>query len=260
MWMLCDREPVMNWSDRRVTLLGDAAHPMLQYLAQGAGQAIEDAVVLREALRCATPRAMSPRPLSSIERARYLRTARVQLTARFYGDIYHASGVTRELRNRLFQSGTESTGFLGLQWMYDAMTRSSCFGAHDIVFGSPRADRDHVPDPISWIRNLFDWPDGPVRRASRGGGRELQQRCRYEGQPDAKREQDRPAHRQDGGEPVDRGLGPAGDKVPPHRECGEHDRDAHQDGRELARVPRRCRGEHGRSKNGRPKRRPTQPP
>ncbi|MEP6791094.1 MAG: FAD-dependent monooxygenase, partial [Ramlibacter sp.] len=41
MWVLCDREPVKNWSDRRVTLLGDAAHPMLQYLAQGAGQAIE---------------------------------------------------------------------------------------------------------------------------------------------------------------------------------------------------------------------------
>ncbi|MBW8723358.1 MAG: FAD-dependent monooxygenase, partial [Polaromonas sp.] len=51
MWVLCDREPVKNWTDRRVTLLGDAAHPMLQYLAQGAGQAIEDAVVMREALR-----------------------------------------------------------------------------------------------------------------------------------------------------------------------------------------------------------------
>ena len=51
MWPLCDREPVKTWTDRRVTLLGDAAHPMLQYLAQGAGQAIEDAVVLREALR-----------------------------------------------------------------------------------------------------------------------------------------------------------------------------------------------------------------
>ena len=51
MWVLCDREPVKNWTDRRVTLLGDAAHPMLQYLAQGAGQAIEDAVVLGEALR-----------------------------------------------------------------------------------------------------------------------------------------------------------------------------------------------------------------
>ena len=51
MWVLCDREPVQNWSQGRVTLLGDAAHPMLQYLAQGACMAIEDAVVLGAALR-----------------------------------------------------------------------------------------------------------------------------------------------------------------------------------------------------------------
>ena len=44
--MLCDREPIKEWSKGRVTLLGDAAHPMLQYLAQGGCMAIEDAVVL----------------------------------------------------------------------------------------------------------------------------------------------------------------------------------------------------------------------
>ena len=48
MWVLCDREPVKNWTKGRVTLLGDAAHPMLQYLAQGACMATEDAVVLAE--------------------------------------------------------------------------------------------------------------------------------------------------------------------------------------------------------------------
>ncbi len=48
MWVLCDREPVKNWTQGRVTLLGDAAHPMLQYLAQGACMATEDAVVLAE--------------------------------------------------------------------------------------------------------------------------------------------------------------------------------------------------------------------
>ena len=48
MWVLCDREPVKDWSKGRVTLLGDAAHPMLQYLAQGACMATEDAVVLAE--------------------------------------------------------------------------------------------------------------------------------------------------------------------------------------------------------------------
>jgi salicylate hydroxylase len=125
MWVLCDREPVKNWTDRRVTLLGDAAHPMLQYLAQGAGQAIEDAVVLREALRLA--RGDVPLAFQKYQQARYLRTGRVQLTARFYGDIYHAAGVQRELRNQLFQGGQESAGFAGLKWMYDGIEPSKLF-------------------------------------------------------------------------------------------------------------------------------------
>ena len=123
MWVLCDREPVKNWSVGRVTLLGDAAHPMLQYLAQGAGQAIEDAVVLGAALR-----ATAGNPglaFRKYQQVRYLRTGRVQLTARFYGDIYHASGVQRELRNQLFQSGKESAGFAGLKWMYDGIDPAS---------------------------------------------------------------------------------------------------------------------------------------
>jgi salicylate hydroxylase len=125
MWVLCDREPVKNWSDRRVTLLGDAAHPMLQYLAQGAGQAIEDAVVLGEAL--AHTQGKVEEAFLAYQQARYLRTGRVQLTARFYGDIYHASGVTRELRNRMFQSGEESAGFAGLKWMYQGIDPRNLF-------------------------------------------------------------------------------------------------------------------------------------
>ena len=125
MWVLCDREPVKNWTDRRVTLLGDAAHPMLQYLAQGAGQAIEDAVVLREALRFT--HGDVPLAFQKYQQVRYLRTGRVQLTARFYGDIYHAAGVQRELRNQLFQSGNESAGFAGLKWMYDGIEPSKLF-------------------------------------------------------------------------------------------------------------------------------------
>lgn len=125
MWVLCDREPVKNWTDKRVTLLGDAAHPMLQYLAQGAGQAIEDAVVMREALR--HTRGDLPLAFQKYQQARYLRTGRVQLTARFYGDIYHAAGVQRELRNQMFQSGAESAGFAGLKWMYDGIEPSKLF-------------------------------------------------------------------------------------------------------------------------------------
>jgi 3-hydroxybenzoate 6-monooxygenase len=125
MWVLCDREPVKNWSDRRATLLGDAAHPMLQYLAQGAGQAIEDAVVLGEALR--VTQGDIGQAFQKYQQARYLRTGRVQLTARFYGDIYHAAGVQRELRNQLFQSGKESAGFAGLKWMYEGIDLKNLF-------------------------------------------------------------------------------------------------------------------------------------
>jgi len=125
MWVLCDREPVKDWSRGRVTLLGDAAHPMLQYLAQGAGQAIEDSVVLGEALRHTG--GDFERAFRLYQQERYLRTGRVQLTARFYGDIYHASGVTRELRNRMFQGGQESAGFAGLKWMYEGIDPQRLF-------------------------------------------------------------------------------------------------------------------------------------
>ena len=116
MWVLCDREPVASWSRGRVTLLGDAAHPMLQYLAQGACMAIEDAVTLGKAIT--HTQGDLPAAFAAYETARYLRTGRVQLTARLYGDIYHASGVARELRNALFRSGEESAGFLGQGWLY----------------------------------------------------------------------------------------------------------------------------------------------
>ena len=125
MWVLCDREPVKNWTDGKVTLLGDAAHPMLQYLAQGAGQAIEDAVVLGAALEHHAGDFAAA--FQAYQSARYLRTGRVQLTARLYGDIYHAAGVTRELRNAMFQSGTESAGFAGLQWMYQGIDLEQLF-------------------------------------------------------------------------------------------------------------------------------------
>ena len=100
---------------------------MLQYLAQGAGQAIEDAVVLREALRHADGDVAEA--FQKYQAVRYVRTARVQLTSRFYGEIYQAAGIHRRLRNRLFQSGTESAGFAGLAWMYNGFDPPRLFTA-----------------------------------------------------------------------------------------------------------------------------------
>ena len=116
MWVLCDREPVKNWSKGRITLLGDAAHPMLQYLAQGACQATEDAVALAEAM------AEQPENLAAAfeayQNARYLRTGRVQIMARVYGEFYHARGVTAELRNIMLGARTPEQGYDGIAWLY----------------------------------------------------------------------------------------------------------------------------------------------
>ncbi len=116
MWVLCDREPVKEWTKGRVALLGDAAHPMLQYLAQGACMATEDAVVLAEQA------AAHPDDLPSAFRAyvqqRYLRTARVQIMARVYGDFYHARGPAAELRNQMLAGRTPEQSYNGVAWLY----------------------------------------------------------------------------------------------------------------------------------------------
>ena len=116
MWVLCDREPVKNWSQGRVTLLGDAAHPMLQYLAQGACMATEDAVVLAEKV-AAKPDDL-PTAFHEYEQARYLRTGRVQIMARVYGDFYHARGVTAELRDMALADRTPQQSYDGIDWLY----------------------------------------------------------------------------------------------------------------------------------------------
>jgi salicylate hydroxylase len=116
MWVLCDREPVKNWTKGRVTLLGDAAHPMLQYLAQGACMATEDAVTLAEKV-AASPDDL-PAAFKAYEQERYLRTARVQIMARVYGDFYHARGVTAELRDLALAGRTPQQSYDGIAWLY----------------------------------------------------------------------------------------------------------------------------------------------
>lgn len=116
MWVLCDREPTDVWSKGRITLLGDAAHPMLQYFAQGACMAVEDAVCLADKVTESGQDFAAA--FQAYERERYLRTGRVQLMARFLGDIYHAEGVARELRNQALSQRTPQQSHDGLAWLY----------------------------------------------------------------------------------------------------------------------------------------------
>lgn len=115
-WVLCDREPVKTWSKGRVTLLGDAAHPMLQYLAQGACQATEDAVVLAEKV-AAQPDDL-PAAFQAYQQQRYLRTGRVQIMARVYGEFYHARGVAAELRDMMLSGRTPHQSYDSISWLY----------------------------------------------------------------------------------------------------------------------------------------------
>ncbi len=118
MWVLCDRDPVKNWSKGRVTLLGDAAHPMLQYLAQGACMATEDAVCLAHHAAANNDAADA---FLAYQADRYLRTARVQMTARLYGDIYHAAGPVAELRQMMLSGRSAEQAYNGMSWLYSGV-------------------------------------------------------------------------------------------------------------------------------------------
>lgn len=119
MWVLCDREPVREWSKGRVTLLGDAAHPMLQYLAQGANMATEDGVVLAACVGLSGGNIEAA--FKRYQDERYLRTARVQTTARFYGDVFHVAGVMRELRNAWLGEPSAGPPGQAMAWLYDGI-------------------------------------------------------------------------------------------------------------------------------------------
>jgi salicylate hydroxylase len=117
LWVLCDRDPVENWVDGRVALLGDAAHPMMQYMAQGACMAMEDGVCLAEMVAAHPGRV--PAALEAYRDRRVLRTARVQLQSRAMGDhVYHPSGPHARLRNEILSAKSAEQWMDNLAWLY----------------------------------------------------------------------------------------------------------------------------------------------
>lgn len=116
LWVLCDRDPVLEWTDGRVALLGDAAHPMLQYFAQGACMAMEDAVCLSEELAAGGELEAA---LGRYRDRRRLRTARVQLQSREIGQhVYHPAGAHAELRNAVMRARTAEEWYDQIDWLY----------------------------------------------------------------------------------------------------------------------------------------------
>lgn len=112
-WGLYDRDPLPRWTSGRLTLLGDAAHPMLPHLGQGANQAIEDGVALAVLLAGADA-ASAPRALQAYEDLRRTRTTDVQLGARANGRRYDSSYDDLAVRDREI---AESVRFR--LWLYD---------------------------------------------------------------------------------------------------------------------------------------------
>ncbi len=117
LWVLCDRDPLEKWIDGRVVLLGDAAHPTLQYFAQGACMALEDAVCLSHMLSAYPDDHATA--LQHYLSQRFERTARIQLQSRAIGEhIYHPDGEHARLRNAIMSAKTSDDYYRDLEWLY----------------------------------------------------------------------------------------------------------------------------------------------
>jgi 3-hydroxybenzoate 6-monooxygenase len=118
-WPMLDRLPMPDWARGRLALLGDAAHPMLQYLAQGACQALEDADALAEELATAAQAGLPPAEgLARYAARRAPRAMRVQRTARTWGEIWHVDGVAKLIRDELLID-RDVADHRHVAWLYD---------------------------------------------------------------------------------------------------------------------------------------------
>jgi 2-polyprenyl-6-methoxyphenol hydroxylase-like FAD-dependent oxidoreductase len=114
-WPAADRPPAIRWGEGPVTLLGDAAHPALPYLAQGAVMALEDAVVLGH---CIATEPTISQAFRAYERQRRPRVARLARLSRRQGRVYHLSGPMRLARNAVMSAMPPGLFLKQLDWLY----------------------------------------------------------------------------------------------------------------------------------------------
>lgn len=113
-WPMFDRPPKAGWSQGNITLVGDAAHPMFQYLAQGACQAMEDATVLARSIAKAPDIKTA---FASYEAERYPRASMVQTRARLFGEFLHVGGTMAGMRNYLLRKRSDED-YEDVDWLY----------------------------------------------------------------------------------------------------------------------------------------------
>lgn len=119
-WRMFDRDPIMTWVHGNIALLGDAAHPPLQYMAQGAIMAIEDGWVLARhvaARRAADGTVDWPGALAAYEAVRPEHCRRVLLTARDWGELWHLDGLPRLQRNAILRA-RDVHDYSFIDWIY----------------------------------------------------------------------------------------------------------------------------------------------
>jgi 2-polyprenyl-6-methoxyphenol hydroxylase-like FAD-dependent oxidoreductase len=116
-WPIGDRDPIRQWHKGRAVLLGDAAHPTLQSLAQGACMAIEDGLCLAELMQAADGDCQAA--FRRYAAARHVRTARVTLESRYLWEVYHADGISRDVYWQMLGERSEADTFQCLAWLYD---------------------------------------------------------------------------------------------------------------------------------------------
>ena len=139
-WMLLYRQPVDNWTQGRVALLGDAAHFMLQYMAQGAAMAMEDAVALGVAAEEAG--GDFPQAFRAYQDMRIVRASRVQLSANtLVGMIFHVpDGLERLVRNDIYRGRSAERYCDALEWVFSAPEYVRNFNAKRGAVRSPRSN------------------------------------------------------------------------------------------------------------------------
>jgi salicylate hydroxylase len=127
-WPMYDRERAERWVDGNVALIGDAAHAMLQYLAQGGAQSLDDALVMAEEFTTAgTP----GKAFARYEERRLDHVGNVQRLARTAGELFHIEGVGRNLRNHFFKDH-DPEDYTHLDWMFMPVERASATRGYPI--------------------------------------------------------------------------------------------------------------------------------
>ncbi|TMG76680.1 MAG: FAD-binding protein [Betaproteobacteria bacterium] len=174
-WMLRYREPVDNWIKGPVALLGDAAHLMLQYMAQGAAMAMEDAVAL--GLACDAADGDFEKAFKRYQEMRLVRASRVHISANsLVGQIFHVpDGLLRLVRNDIFLGRSPERYYDALEWVFaapDYVRQFKASAARRPAVTQARSAKPSRPPAASITRRRCSapWRPSSARTARRSAG------------------------------------------------------------------------------------------